>query len=456
MRPNANGPRSCDRCYSLKERCQWPTNSDRCERCARLRSLCQTKRPVKKAGRRPKALISGAATSAKPASKESWSERAVPPVLASPAIFGDTSPDDIQVANTILSQDSFIEQFIHGPSFCHTHRQMLISHFAESRALLQPGLLACVLLWPNSSDPSAWPDGRQLSRFYGLASSSLQALQSLSVSNAHDVSSCLVLGGLVLTFSLRLGSDQVQSVCSYVLSRIKPIYESKKCVSADLTFLPCLVLTETMGCLFRGTIPTLRMRLSESDEPILIDRWLGVCTAFMPHLYDLCQVIATMNQRGTSEMAQTIRDLEQKIRNWRPNIPDGFADNFTTTEVICILGQAQVFQSAALLIINRLYSPFGIQDAVAMAHSSSILVQFDYMRRITRQALRNLDFALAVACVEVPDAEERRKYVRNYSSLAVSSEPYAKRFDQLLESIWRVRTCHPSMCWYELVSAMRR
>jgi hypothetical protein len=46
--------RACDRCHNIKERCQWLSGSDICQRCLRLGHDCQTLRPVQKLGRKPR------------------------------------------------------------------------------------------------------------------------------------------------------------------------------------------------------------------------------------------------------------------------------------------------------------------------------------------------------------------------------------------------------------------
>ena len=56
--------RACDRCHTVKERCRWIHGQGECERCQRLHSPCQTRRPTKPSGRKPRHTLPKAAATA--------------------------------------------------------------------------------------------------------------------------------------------------------------------------------------------------------------------------------------------------------------------------------------------------------------------------------------------------------------------------------------------------------
>lgn len=446
MTDSNTAPRSCDRCHGVKHRCVRSPGSTSCQRCARLRFVCQVKRPIGKSGRRPQwehadlsfQMLASDHTLATPS-----------PPQASPSLFGD-APDELPwLVDRILTEDAFMQQFVLGLNFCRIHRQTLISHLDHSRDLLRDAYLACAWVWPSSGDISIAPNEIQLSKSYRQASEALKALRSIHIRDIHDVGPCLVLGGALLAYANRLGGHQSHNICIFVLSLIRDIYAASFESWPDSTLLSCFVLTDIAECLVKTCMPTLCMRLPTTASNA-IDRYIGICTSLMPHLYELCAVNHQMLQGENAETTERLISIESVIWKWRPSISDTFVDTFTTGEICYLIGQAQVMKMAALLIIHRIRNPFGSADPAAISLSSAILSQLDYMQIVNKVAVPNMDFPLFVACLELADDCERSRNLRRFSSSAANSEQYQQRIEKLMALVWNARRRSSNMYWYHM------
>ena len=385
-------PRSCDRCHALKERCQWMAGGTKCRRCARLEQCCESKRPLKRPGRRPRpcsyapvrsSITRSSSSSSNDSGVDLSDTTALVPLSSGLCGWGPVSHDALRCLERVITRDDFIEQFILGPSFFEIHREMLISQFLTAPTTVQDAYTACALLWGN--DPSSPPNEVQIYDSYRRASSALETLRSLKVRDAQDISSCLVLGGAILTFALKLGASDALAICDQTLSLVKPIYDTDSAEKGDhfggLAFLTCIVLTEIGECLLLTKVPTLRYRPPE--DSCCVDRYVGLCATMLPYFYDLCELSCSMLQASkqdggvTADLVEALDALELDIRKWRPVVPDGFTARYTPNEAAHMICQAQILPTTALLIIHRLRYPFGPRKAwhprwpIASSHSST-------------------------------------------------------------------------------------
>ncbi|WPH03924.1 fungal specific transcription factor domain-containing protein [Acrodontium crateriforme] len=477
--------RSCDRCYSLKERCQWNTDSSRCERCIRLNQLCQTKRPTKKPGR-PTRIHSVQLSSPRS-----------PRILPSPRLQQNTSDSAISIASTErdelgqiptssdvaqfspiqrlsemghlsiperdllelrLLKDESMLQFIIGPSFHNEHREYLVSHLVTFVETLKDGYMACALSW-TGDEP--WP---QIGDCYQYAASALSTLRSVEVKDAQGMSLCLALGHAILTFSLRLRANDVLAICRQTLTQIKHTYQqdsARKLLSAgDIGALNYIGLTDLAESLLSGNIPTIRYRIC-TENTSYVDCYIGLCTSLMPLYYDLGELSHSLLQASrrivndetlATEIQKALGELEITIRNWRPNVPEGFTTRFTTTEVLEMLSQAKAMQGAALLILHRLRYPFGSEDTSARAMALDILTQLDMTIRVTKKPIVCVGLQVLVACLELHSDAERAQWLNNISpdGMSTYSEPFNDRIKAIVTAVWVARQQSSRIYWYHL------
>ncbi|PHH90781.1 hypothetical protein CDD83_2672 [Cordyceps sp. RAO-2017] len=449
---------SCDRCHASKERCCRTPGRAQCERCARLRYACQSDRPHRNPGRpRRDAGAERAPSSSSSSSSSSGSSivqsRGSPPTTEridtrgpvlerSLSVNGDLSGPELRLLDRALA-DKFNEQFLLGPGFCEAHRRCLASHLFSFKPVLKDAFLAVALAWED--------DGGRLDDGFRRASAALASLCSFQVRNRDDVSVCLLLGGVILTFAYKVRVRDVRAICSQTLNLVKPVYDLG-CVSPHLegaSFLYELAMSDMAECLFRTSAPTLRIRPPPTTTQV--DSLVGLCVGLLPHLYDLCELSHAMRHgAAAADVAQPLLALELAIRGWRPRLADALDDRFSASEVAHLICQAQVMRIAALIVLHRLRYPFWCQDEAALALAYSILSLLDMTLLTTGSAPRSVDLALSIACLELHEADERACWLRNLSPTGRYSTPFFERTKQMLDEVWAARRVYPNLYWYNL------
>ena len=420
-------PRSCDRCYAHKEKCRWHADGTKCERCSRVGHVCETKRPLRRPGRRSRT----AALAKSPVVTLAETPESLDPSIWRGALstLPDLSSRELTSLHRAIHHDDFIQQFVLGPSFCESHRQRLAFHLLSSRSVVLDAYLACALSFESAGG-------------YSHAAQALTTLRSLRVQNKLDVSTCLILGWQILHFVLKVGGSELLDICRHTLSLIEPYYDAVE--GGYSSFLTSLVLTDTAESLLITGRPTLRMPPAAEH----IDGCVGVCVTILPHLHDLAILNADYcDGEGCKERLDTV---EETIRSWKPSVPADFCAVYTATEVSHMMCQAHVIQTAALLIIHRIRHPFGSEDATAAVMSSSILMQLDMTRIITGKVPRSVDLPLIVASIEIASDEERTQRLQEYSSIGTYSHMFHERIKTLLNRVWDARRKVPSMYWYNI------
>ncbi|QPG93664.1 hypothetical protein C2857_001574 [Epichloe festucae Fl1] len=388
--------------------------------------------------------------------------------------FGHLSKHELALLDRAVHQDDFIHLFVLGPSFRESHRQKLVFHLLSSHQTVLDGYLAFAL--------SMGGDEVQVNNSYRHAASALVTLRSLSAtatdpSQADSASSCLILGWQMLHFVFKIGGGELLEICNQTLSLIKPHFSSHGGFSGEttyLSFMTSLVLTETAECLFKTRLPTVRM-----DHPAAttrIDGCVGLCTSLLPYLHDLAVLNHAMGasrrssksleagnkkellQQPRAEMnwAKPLAILERRVRSWQPNVPPDFCHGFTTIEAAHMMCQAQVMQTAALLIIHRLRYPYGTQDATARALSSSILDAMYLALNATGKVPFCLDLPLIVANFEVSDPSARVQNVSRFTSIGSYSSVFRTRIWTMLSLVWGAKHGQSDMHWYDLGDILSR
>ncbi|KAL6404342.1 hypothetical protein AUP68_13732 [Ilyonectria robusta] len=469
MKMRNEATRACDRCHAIKERCQWTKASRDCARCCRLGFECQSLRPLKKAGRPPRAALPRKMASArretdnvnKAAIVESLDmghllSALYPSVTRSLSQFNDLSFEDQRLIQQVIFDDDAMNTFVLGPSFWEMHRGLLISHFVVSRHTLKDAFLAMGKCWNKLTDrPSE--QKVQSDAYNRHASSALARLQQFQVHDSHGVSECLILAGMIVSYAYCSSVSDVSTVCNQALGLIKPSYESGSNLgSDDLVFLTCMIVPELVHCLLHGSVPTLRFRPILESRPS-VDRYMGLSTPLLPYFYDLCELgnaLAHADDNDIHQVLEALDPIESAVLSWQPQIPDKFCSDFTTIEVAHILCQVQVMRLAALLIIHRLRFPFGCNDKPAETMAACILTQLEVTYLTTKKPVVAVGLPVLVAYLNIQDSAERDRWYSRIPDMVGYTPPFAAYYQCLISSFWTARDVLESIPWYNIGSVL--
>ena len=377
-----------------------------------------------------------------------------------------SSTEGTLLRQSILS-DSFVEQFIIGPSFCKVHREYVARQLSDFPSTLGHAFVASAMSWGDDSDVAALESGTSNStsdyfeRMYHHATEAVATLRSFEPSNSREMCLCLVLGATIMTFTLKLRVADARAICRQALETIKPIYNSQGILESmppdGLCFLSCLVLTDVAEGLMFCDPPTLRYKTAPGEH--YVDRYVGISQGLLPLLHDVAELsfkLKTESERlGEHPAAVTLyeeahRGLEQQILEWMPDIPVGFTDNFTSVEVAHMLCQVEALRNAVLLVLYRLKYSFGTQDAVAKAISSHILALLKTTTAATGAIPRCTDFPLIAACLELEGETERAHYLTSLSPISSYSTMFHERTRAIFDKTWQARRKGQSLYWCDL------
>lgn len=466
-------PRSCDRCYAIKERCIRSANSESCDRCARLNHECVLKRAVKRPGRRPKktsATLSQRHDGVSQASTVEGPERNEPSSILDRIVAGlELSSVESSLLRQSILSDSFVEQFIIGPTFCSIHREYIAKQLNDFPSTLGHAFIASAMSWGDDSDvtspepSSSNSNSDYFERMYHHATEAVATLRSLEPSNVQEMCLCLALGATIMTFTLKLRVADARAICRQTLEIVKPIYTSDGTLENktpdDLCFMSCLVLTDVAESLMFCDPPTLRYRVI--SEAQYVDRYVGISHSFLPLLFDVAELNFKMKAEsgkpGGHPAAMILceklhQDLEQQVLKWMPDVPVGFTDNFTSIEVAHMLCQAEAIRNGARLVLHRLKYGFGTHDKVAEAISSNILGLLKTTTAATGSIPRCTDFPLIVACLELEGEGDRAHNLTSLSPISSYSSPFHDRTRAIFDATWEARRNHQSVYWYDLAA----
>ncbi|KAJ3495447.1 hypothetical protein NLG97_g3388 [Lecanicillium saksenae] len=467
-------PRSCDRCYAIKERCIRTANSTSCDRCKRLNHECVRNRTPKRPGRRPKTLSSAATQKVNGSSRARRLE-----ILPSPdnASMLDHVVAELELSATeaeplrnSLLRHEFVEQFVVGPSFVKIHQDFMIKYLHNSPSILGHAYTASAMSWGDdieitSPEPgSPETSSEYFEQMYHHATEALATLRSFQPSNTREMCLGLVLGVTILTFTLKLRVADARAVCRQALGIAKPIYAQEDLMSqlspGDISLISCLVLTDLAENLMFCDPPTLRFTHAPSRE--YIDRYMGISCTFLPLLYDVAELSFNLKREArkvgdhVSAMAQfeqVHHTLEQQVRQWMPSSPTGFTEGqVTSAELAHMLCQAEALRNATRLILHRLRYGFSAQDETAEAISSHILTSTKMTALSTGAVPRCIDFPLIVACLELEKESERAEYLTFLSPISSYSSPFHHRTRALCDAAWAARREGRSFYWYDLAA----
>ena len=377
---------------------------------------------------------------------------------------------EARLLRTSILSSEFVEQFVIGPSFGKMHQEYMAKQLYDAPATLGHALTASAMSWgdgSNISSPEQRPSSARVGYFekmYHHATEAVATLRSMQPSNAHEMCLCLVLGATIMTFTLKLQVADARAICRQTLELAKPIYTREDLLQGtlpeDLSFMSCLVLTDTAESLLFCEPPTLRYRTIPGQQ--YVDRYVGVSHSFLPLLHDVAELSFRFKMESgktgghsaaLARFAQVHRALEQDIRKWTPDGHGGFASGrFTATEVAHMLCQAEAVRNAARLVLHRLKHSFGSQDEVAEAISSHILTSLKMTTLGTGSIPRCIDFPLITACLELESKSERADYFSSLSPISSYSSPFHDRTRVIFDAAWEARRNGQSLYWYDLAA----
>lgn len=453
-------PRSCDRCHASKERCSRPTATSKCERCNRLNFTCTLERHAKRPGR---PLMSAAARRSRAVAQ------LVPPTaVPSPALLATVDAiskhKDVDISASAakliacLCDDNIMGRYIIGPSFYEAHRQYLVSTLCASPYVLADAYLAGAACQYDDHypPPAGLSNNHSQKEEYTFASSAVATLRNFTVRTVDDMRDCLVLGGHVVTFALRLQAVDSRSICQRTLDLIKPVYEDDdimRSVDPALTgFLTSLILTDIAESLFCCQPPALRYRHSWTNSSA--DRYLGISSSLLGLLHDLATLSFEMSldrehARASPKHQASIITLESNISKWEPEIPPGFMTQYTPTEISHMICQAEVLRTSAQLILHHLRHPFRRQDPVAEALSMQILNMLTTTKSATQSVPRCTDMPLTIACLQYA-GQPRADKMAQLSPISEYSDIFLERFTVMLTGFNRAWSPSSEIYWYDL------
>ncbi|KAL4931440.1 Zn(II)2Cys6 transcription factor domain-containing protein [Aspergillus undulatus] len=475
--------RACDRCYTIKVKCQQGRTPSACHRCERLGHHCQTLRQIRPAGRRPKPPVAsvaawGRSTSLMESSDEDTMAITSPTeeeledtesmvstypspisgVSMGPAIHPDESP----ILHFLFSTAHFIPHFVIGPSFASRMQISLKCRFFISPSILLEGFLACAGEFAQKTGTATLPTTNKQNNMT-RCTSALSKLRSLHATDLESIRDTLALGMSILTYDQLAACDMgtltggagTRTVCRYILSTAAPWY-GRLSAMPEMDFeLNCLIYIDTVECLAQRRIPVLRMRVR--DERV-VDRYIGLCVSLLPVLYDVCVLASRIRENGSGfvkEIEGGWDGFRAAVAGWQPTPPDGFTALYTPVEVISMLTQANVYRLLGLLILHRLRYPFGTEDGIGIVYAEAIIAEVETCERVTGASPFKAGFALLIAGFEVRDVVRRERLIRMY--FGARSGHHAQTHAsvrRLFGLVWGEKDSSDGVSWFDVAATM--
>lgn len=396
--------RACDRCYAVKARCTFKADTKACDRCQRLRHSCEEKRPVRRPGPRTSHSNQPLEESVEPNSQLCKSESPTSPnhVTTVPASLDDFvlclrgfNPLEVRLLEYMLDKTAFIGRYVEGNFFQEHFRGMLIRQLVVFPDLLKDVYLACVGGIQQALNYGTATEDR--SKTIQRSSRALGTLASMRTTTVQELSAMLTLALGLITISDQIAGLSTMPITQAALRSTgkwmqKSKYRNEIVNDANLV---CIVFHETVDCLFRREVPSLRFDNAECE--IVSDRYFGICSSMLPILYDLCQLGWSAKQilkgdHGVSpqqELAGLVVDFEglwHQVEQWKPRLDTWVLPNLAASQIDFMQVQAMCFKTVAKLLILehirlvRKASPFTVHaplvaDRRVLARELILLLQ---------------------------------------------------------------------------------
>ncbi|KAJ5550426.1 hypothetical protein N7535_001632 [Penicillium sp. DV-2018c] len=484
-------PKTCDRCNQAKDKSVTADGSPPCARCTRLkivgtsrrnkrikhRSAAQTRPPYREMRalsiepqqrRVSETSESDASSSAysqsTPSSSsvetvESWSPASHDAMVVSPEKLL-AAPTHLETMSDAFLMVLDVEKFsaIHlpfmlGASFIPESQKTVFAILKLCAPILTEGYLAFLGLMTNYQHSLVIrrdePDMLK-------AAKGLQRLRDVKILHAYDAACTLFLGQTMYVFNVLTApySNTAHSIVRSALMSTKQWLP--KLVQAPImdTITMTPILIDTVECLVHREIPIIRLH---PQRRVIVDRYAGVCSTLLPHLYDICECSNSLKRRSPiadsesdSAIHERLDEIEETIRRWRPRTPAQLFDSYGQNAVLAMVTQANVYRLAALLVIHRLRYPLGVEDEAAQKHANGI---FSELAFFAKQAVKETSalpvvFPLTMAMLEIEGPGE--DLLERLSSFTVQSVS-AVRLQEFVKLIRASRKAGAQSIWFDLV-----
>lgn len=446
---NKKPARACDRCYQIKERCQWSSLSKSCVRCQRLGFTCTTARPIRPAGRRPRKLQPLKYTV--PALPTTSTPNPPPPADAydhAMSLSPFPGNDWIHIENKLIhfmldtSQVDKLDSYVLTPSFQNEERRWLVDSLNMSFPNLKDIYVACAgsLLQALEGENETAASLRDVCLRH--ASAAVNKLRCLLVANREDAIMCLNLGIGLATFGYSALGANVSGICRYCLNLIKPVIETEPLPDTKTqSLLYCLVFFETMDCLATRQVPTIKVTV---PFPAMVDRFIGLSYPLLPIFYDICLVsneLAGYLPPQNAEISRRLDQIETVVIEWIPPVPSNFLGDFDPMDSVRILTQARIYRLLALLLIHRLRNSFGQNDGEAERWSQDIINELEFSNRLcNNRPVHCVTMPFLAAAVEVTEPATRIKMLELVDTYVDCYGPAVRKWAKFyLRGIWQNR-----------------
>ena len=436
---NTMVPKTCSQC-SVEQR----PDSLACTRCSRLKALCPTARRNKRVKYRSAAQNapaerdwcsygieqrriseasfshasssssqSSVSRSSSNASEQTWSPESTDLIIPSPEKLLAPSPvfqTTSDALRTVMDAEQFSmihEPFAFGTSFVPESQKIIYTILSLSAANLTEGYLAFLSLMTTYQRTLVM---RKTEPDMIKAAKGLQRLRDMTIQSDYDSGCALFLGQTMYVFNLLTTpySKNAHSIVRSALMSTKKwlprLIEAP--IMDTITMTPIII--DTVECLFHREIPIIRLgRLNR----IVVDRYAGLCTTLLPHLYDICECghsLKTMAFEPGSEVLdgiwERLDDIEESIRRWRAPTPPQLFEKYGQNAVLAMITQSNVYRLAGLLVIHRLRYPLGVEDEQAQKFANNIFAELAFFAKSADKSASSalpVVFPLTVAMFEI-------------------------------------------------------
>jgi hypothetical protein len=278
------------------------------------------------------------------------------------------------------------------------------------------------------------------------------SLRSFEISDRRDLSIGLALGIIILTFAMLFSGRETLTLSRHALGLVKPYHEANIDFDIDDTsYLICLVISETIECLYSANLPTIRF--DRKNLECSIDRYLGLCYPLLAQLYDLCEINHELSCGFPGDLSEIMKRLDcicTVVYEWQPIVPPQFLDQYAEEEVINILAQAKCFRLALLIISHRLRHPYGVRDQEAMFLADEILSELGLALQITRHSVKVTDMCMVTAMLEQTSLEDRKKSLDRVEGIRHFGKNFRQAIKRHLSTFWDARDRTTGIYWFHL------
>jgi hypothetical protein len=358
----------------------------------------------------------------------------------------------------MFQEGLFVESFVLDPIFSSAMRTHLFTSLHLAPELLSDAYIACARRFAKASSLDLQDESPGLE-----FASSARAVQTLRTVSGHvDSVHVLTLGLGIITFDLLTSGLHAVDICRFTLDMVNKLPKPDLAPGTPVLglFVP-LNFLDAFNCLVHRRIPVTKLHLPE-EQPM--DRYMGICGALLPHLYDMCVISHSLSccvgTLAKTELYKQLGVVEFQIRAWIPSAATASTIPYPAALMNTAVMQARIHRCALLLVIQRLRFPFGSLDNVATSLSREILEHIDSMYQGTGTTTwvgelpeYRLNFPFLIAAAEATEPCERKE-ILDKVSVVVSPKLY-RNLNEMMRTfllyVWRRRDKEDDGHWLDWV-----